>query len=323
MTLAPPIFNPPGPTAVIPQSSAIFLTPSAGSPAGTEIFYTVNGPFPTPQTLYAGPISLLEGGNVAAIETAPGYLDSPVASVDYLPGPTACDSPPPTFDRSPGPLYVPSALGVIESPPAIVCYTKSAGTAPVAPTCNLQAECTGSASTYSDSRISVLPADADPLTGLVTVSATGCLPGCGAIGQVSETFVFTLVPPFLTSANPAGEGLPGSSNGDAGIPVANTSMTIPADAGLPYGPFVGQPVAQQLGLYPLPLADFLCWSKAAPATCACASPLPLTTAAPSVTLPAAADVNPGDTLSVIACDGSPPMNASGYYAPSAVTTVQF
>jgi hypothetical protein len=74
MTLAPPIFNPPGPTAIIPQSSAIFLTPSVGSPAGTEIFYTVNGPSPTPQngSLYAGPISLLEGGNVAAIEAAPG-----------------------------------------------------------------------------------------------------------------------------------------------------------------------------------------------------------------------------------------------------------
>ena len=208
-------------------------------------------------------------------------------------------------------------------PGGTVCYLKLAGMDPIAPTCSLQAVCTGSSSTYSGSPIPILPADADATTGQVTISAIGCLPGCGAIGQASETFVFTLVAPFLASANPAGAGLPGSSSGDAGIPVANTSMTIPADAGLPYGPFIGQPVAQQLGLYPLPLADFLCWNKGASATCACASPLRLTTAAPTVTLPAAADVKLGDTLSVIACDGPPPTSGHAAYAPSAVTTVQF
>jgi hypothetical protein len=34
-------------------------------------------------------------------------------------------------------------------------------------------------------------------------------------------------------------------------------------------------------------------------------------------------VSPGGTLSVIACQASTPVNATGFYGPSSVTTVQF
>ncbi len=153
---------------------------------------------------------------------------------------------------------------------------------------------------------------------------------CGGLGSspVSQTFGLFLAPPYLASQNGAGAGLPGWGWSSDGGPL--TTMTIPADAGAPYGPFV----AQQVGAppctsssactgTPLPLADFLCWSTTGPATCGCPTPVPITTATPYATLPVLADVIPGGTLSVIACQSATPVNASGYYEPSSVTTVQF
>jgi hypothetical protein len=165
----------------------------------------------------------------------------------------------------------------------------------------------------------------DPKTGKVTVNAIGCGPSgadAGASSVVTQVYQLALAPPYLASANADGAGQPGWDWSGKGTP--NTSMTIPADAGAgPYGPFV----AQQVGSLPCTsatsctgaantLAGSLCWSKAATVDCSCASPIPLTSAAPSATLPAAANVSPGDSLSVIAC------GVTGY-APSAVTTVKF
>jgi protein involved in polysaccharide export with SLBB domain len=104
-------------------------------------------------------------------------------------------------------------------------------------------------------------------------------------------------------------------------------MTIPADAGLPYGPLYARQLGfgAQTGQDPYALADYFCWSKSATAACAgCANAVPVSAeGSPSVALPDAANVNPGDRLSIVACQSSPPVNGPATYAPSAVTTVQF
>jgi hypothetical protein len=162
----------------------------------------------------------------------------------------------------------------------------------------------------------------------VTITAIMCEVGAGSSSPVSETYALILAPPYLASQNTMGAGLPGWDWSGTGKPL--TTMSIPGDAGAPYGPFA----AQQVGLPPCTgsssctapgyaLADFVCWSTTRPATCSCANPVPLTPAAPYATLPGSADVSPGGTLSVIACQAATPVNTTGFYGPSTVTTVKF
>ena len=173
-----------------------------------------------------------------------------------------------------------------------------------------------------------------PFTSSTTVKAIACKTGYLPSNVVPFVYSVELAPPFLSSQNATGAGLPGWSWAGTGNPV--TSMLIPAGATTPYGPFVAQQVSTApctgtagapepsscTGPQP-PLADFICWSKTGVATCSCASPIALTPAMPTATLPASANVGPGDTLSVIACQSTPPVNATGVFAASAPTTVSF
>jgi hypothetical protein len=170
------------------------------------------------------------------------------------------------------------------------------------------------------------------LTSSSTISALACKTGYLPSAVKTFDYVLQFAPPYLDSLVGGTQGEPGWDWAGTGEPV--TTMTIP-DAGAAYGPFlvyqVGDPPCTGTAGAPEPascsgapnaLADYVCWSKNGPASCGCASPLALTTATPYATLPASADVGPGDTLSVVACQSSPPVNAIGVFA-AASTTVTF
>ena len=173
-----------------------------------------------------------------------------------------------------------------------------------------------------------------PFTSSTTVKAIACKTGYLPSSAVTFAYSIQLPPLFLASQNAAGTGLPGWDWAGTGKPA--TSMTIPGGATAPYGPFV----VQQVGTVPCtgtagapepsscsgtapPLADFICWTKTGAASCSCASPIALTPAKPTAALPASANVNAGDTLSVIACQSTPPVNTAAVYAPSLPTNVSF
>src|SRR3989441_3813409 len=96
---ATPTFNPPAGPLQSGQSVAIsYTTPNA------SIFYTLDGGTPTPaSTPYTGPIALTSTTPINAIATAPGFLNSAVASATYTVQLLAAT---PTFSPSPsaGPL---------------------------------------------------------------------------------------------------------------------------------------------------------------------------------------------------------------------------
>ncbi|HEY3819325.1 MAG TPA: chitobiase/beta-hexosaminidase C-terminal domain-containing protein [Polyangiaceae bacterium] len=318
--LGVPTFDPPG-GECFPGQGTVTLAPPSGSP-NAQLFYSLDGTPPTPQKgmLYTHPIQLATATTVSAIAHDPTGCapDSPLAAATYTVGsPTlSCDSVPVVFKPPSTSSYEPFFVSLSLPGPATLCYTLDGTT----PTCSAATgDCTGSTLTYDAATdIAIAPAITDPSTGKVTVSAIACAVGVASAGQSSQTYQLLLAAPFLASANPDGSGLPGVATTDAGAaPI--TTMTIPSDAGVPYGPFV----AQQIGSGAFPLADYVCWSNTGPATCACAAPLALTKAAPSATLPASADVSPGSTLSVVACQSSPAVNAATGYGPSSATTVQF
>jgi hypothetical protein len=324
--LAMPTFHPPGP-AVLAEGTTVTIVPPPGFPADGSILYSTNGADPTSATglLYISPIQVSTAETILAIATAPGCTDSAVASAAYTisPYPQGCDSPvlfTPPAETQTHPFQLTFSL---PCPGYTICYTEDGEL----PTCTASGTCATGSTTYTGP-ITVDSTLTDPQTGAVPMSAMACLAGSTPTPVTAQTYTLQLAPPYLSSTVGVGAGLPGWAWNGTGAP--GTTMTVPADAGVPYGPFqvqqVGDPPCTGPGSCTGPanqLADFLCWSKGSPATCSCAAPLPLTPAAPYATLPAAADVNPGDTLSVIACQSTPPTNAPGVYAPSSTTTVQF
>jgi hypothetical protein len=323
--LGPVTFSPPAGT--VSAGSTVVMIPPVGFPADGSIFWTTDGTNPDHNsTVYGGPIQIVENVMFRVIASAPGFEDSQVASASYTVTEPDCGcGEPPVFNPASETFLEPTLIALSSAAGATICYTLDGTT----PTCT-NGFCTGSTLTYNAAtriRIDATETRAVP-PGTVTVTALACEAGTINTIAVSQTYTLALAAPYLASTNADGAGLPGWDWSGTGQPV--TTMTVPGDAGAPYGPFA----AQQLGLPPCtsatscttpgyPLADFLCWSRNATATCACASPLALTASAPSATLPASADVSPGDTLSVVACQASPPANAPGYYAPSGTTTVQF
>jgi hypothetical protein len=332
--LAAPTFSPAA-AALYPGSNVLIEAPP-GFPADGVIYYSTGGQPPTATTgsVYEGPLLVWSAETVMALATAPGYRDSPVATavytIDALPD-ACCEGyiPSVTFSTPSQSSDTSFPVELSDIPGANICYTLD-GTAP---TCNAASVCTGKSLTYNQILQigQTLAGDAGVAEGpggLVTITAIACYPGNGSSSAVSQTYDLVLAPLYLASQNGDGAGLPGWDWSGTGKPL--TTMAVPGDAGVPYGSFV----AQQVGRLPCtsasscsapgyPLADFVCWSTTGPATCSCASPVPLTTATPYATLPASADVSPGGTLSVIACQASTPVNATGFYGPSSVTTVQF
>jgi hypothetical protein len=315
--------------------------------AGTTVCYTLDGTTPTcspadvcagSSLSYSGPISI--GGadpepvpgvvTVTAVEcfapsTPPFCASTSGGAVqqnyDLAAGdPTMSNPSPGLTPWSPGGVTPTLATATVTSDEPVSIHMTTDGTTPT---------CTSGSGT-------VVPGSSTlgPFTSSTTVNAVACKTGYLPSEVVPFVYSVQLAPPFLSSQSTAGAGLPGWSWAGAGNPV--TSMVIPSGATTPYGPLVVQQVATVpcsgtagapepsscTGTAPPP-ADFICWSKTGAATCSCASPIALTPAAPSATLPAAADVSPGDTLSVIACQSSPPVNATSVFASSPPTTVSF
>jgi hypothetical protein len=320
-TLTVPTFTPPDGTS-LQAGDSVTINPAADFPVGGTIYYTTNGTIPThSSSVYVGPIQINFPLTIFAIATPPdGALcldDSPAAHASYyISKPSQGDAcavawPPfqPTSQVATHPFTVTAGL----CPGDTLCYRLDGNT----PTCSKGA-CTGGSSTFDIQKgIAIDGTVTDPTTGKVTLTAIACDAQGDQTAVVTQVYQLVLAPPYLASTNPDGVGLPGV--GDGGAPV--TTMTIPADAGLPYGPFV----AQQIGSGPCNsaatctgsqygLADSICWSKGTSASCLCASGIPLTMATPYASLPAAADVSPGDTITVKAC-------GQGYL--SSATTVQF
>jgi len=323
--LAAPTFTPP-PPATFAGGSTVAITPPPGFPANGFLFYSTNGQPPTSASpVYVAPIQINQTETLMAYASVPGggYLDSPIATGVYtVEAPCGCALEPVTFSQGSESTEVPFFLALSSFLSANICYTTD-GTAPTCSTTT--GSCTGGSLTYAGPGVTIGPAITGP-GGLVTITAIACAAGLAPSPSASQNYALLLAPPYLASQNSVGAGLPGWDWSGTGKPF--TTMSIPGDAGVPYGPFA----AQQVGLsctsatscsVSYPLADFVCWSTTGPATCSCANPVSLTAAAPSATLPASADVSSGGTLSVIACQASTPVNAVGFYGASGVTTVQF
>lgn len=101
----------PSATTLPPASTPIFSilpgTYASGGPllisngmANASIYYTTDGSTPTTtSTLYTGPIQVSSTETVQAIATAPGYINSSVASASYT---LLSTPPPPIFSLAPG-----------------------------------------------------------------------------------------------------------------------------------------------------------------------------------------------------------------------------
>lgn len=326
-----PSFSPPDGTTFCSPGGQVVIEPPPGVP-GVSIFYTTNGSVPwcpgpatnCTGTPYTGPVSIADIGSTTlwAVAVSECLAPSPLASATYLVADCGTSGPPAPFPNPTSSTWThPILVSIQSSPGATICYTLDGST----PTCTATGTCSGTSRTYDPTKGIVVDGTVtdpvtQPPTGKVTLEAIEC-DSSGDVSVVTTAqYQLVMAPPYLASTNADGEGQPGWNwSGDGG---AAASMTLPADAGAPYGPFV----AQQVGAQPCTsatactgtanaLADFLCWDKATTTSCSCASPIPLTAASPSATLPASADVSPGDSLSVVAC-------AKGY-AASTVTTVQF
>jgi hypothetical protein len=327
--LPAPVITPPGPPPngdAIADGTTITIT---DTDTAAQIYYTTNGSVPActgnvcTGSLYSGaPVQITFAGGSPLTVTAVAHdptlclFDSPPTQAIYTEatGQGCGVCAPVVFATASSIVYAPFDLG-LSFPGASICYTVDGSS----PTCDASGNCIKPALTYdaASGGVAIGPSVAGP-TNTVTVTAIACEADAGSTPPVAQTYTFALVAPFLASANADGLGEPGWTGTDGGG-APRTTMAIPSDAGVPYGPFT----AQQIDNGAFPLADYLCWSKNAVATCKCASPLPLTAAAPSATLPAAADVSPGDTLSVIACASSPAVNAATGWGPSSATIVQF
>jgi Chitobiase/beta-hexosaminidase C-terminal domain len=324
--LAPPWFNPPA--GQISENTPVVIEAAPDRPSDAFIYYTTDGTRPTHASpVYVQPLTI-DGPfeTIRAMVGGVGYQDSPTVSATYTwPVPCAdggCEvSTVPTFEPSSGTQWHPITLTLSSAPltGVTICYTFD-GTVP---TCNTGA-CTGVSHTY-ENPITIDGTVTGP-SGTVRVNALECAAGYLNGIDMSQVYTLQLAPPYVASSNADGAGLPGWSWTDGGAPA--TTMTIPGDAGVPYGPFTASQVGDTPCTGPATctgapdqLADFLCWSKNATATCSCASPLPITPASPAPAVPA--DVTPGDTLSVIACVSSPSGNGAAGYLDSTPTTVQF
>jgi hypothetical protein len=318
--LAAPTFTPPDGTS-LQAGDQVTINPPAGFPGGAAIYFTTNGTIPThSSSVYIGPIQVDAPETIFAMAgPVPGYCfaDSPVVHASYTiskPSQDACVGSWPPFPPTP-PMTRPFTVTTFLCPGDTLCYRYDGNT----PTCS-NGTCTGGSLTYDTTKgIPIGPTVTDPTTGKVTLTAVACDAQGDVSNVVTQVFQLVQAPPYLASANPDGAGLPGWDWSHSGLPV--TTMAIPADAGAPYGPFVAQQVgsppctsATSCKGTPNAVADHLCWSKGPSTTCLCPNPIPLTSATPYATLPAAANVGPGDTLSIIAC-------AQGYL--NTMTTVQF
>jgi hypothetical protein len=329
---APVVFNP-----ASSVSNNDLLVALSGVP-GANICYTLDGTTPTcangqctgtsitygaaNRVAIRGDVTDLGTGQVTvmAIECEAGYASSAPAAEVYqlvVADPTMTNpAPGPAVPWTPNSVHPLIATATVDSnTPVSIRYTTD-GTSP---------SCTTGTAVANDTLV--------PLTSSTKISAIACKTGYGRSALATFDYGLQLAPPFLQSQAPDGLGAPGWDWAATWQPIA--TMTIPADAGAPYGPFlvrqVGDPPCTGTAGAPLPascsgapnaLADYVCWSKGGPASCGCASPLALTPATPYAALPAPADVAPGDTLSVVACQKSPPVNATGVFA-AASTTVTF
>jgi hypothetical protein len=326
----PVVFNPPSST-----SNNDLLVGLSGVP-GATICYSFDGSVPAcangqctgltydaaTRVAIRGDVtdSLTGQATVTAIQCGAGNVSSLFASQVY----TLQAGAPAMASPAPGPA-VPWAPGGVR--PVLATVTVDSNT-PVAiryTTDGTMPTCTTGTAVGNDASI--------PLASSTKVTAIACKTGYLPSTVATYDYVMQLAPPFLASQAAAGLGAPGWDWAGTAQPV--TTMTIPADAGAPYGPFLVQQVgdppctgtagAPELAVCtgaPNALADYVCWSKNGPVSCSCTSPIVLTPANPYAVLPAAADVAPGDTLSVAACQSSPPVNTTGVFA-GASTTVTF
>jgi hypothetical protein len=328
-SLVPPTFLPTSMTA--DNDITVTLTTPCGA---TTICYTLDGSTPTCSNGVCVGISLtydaaakipIDGSltdqttgqvTVTAISCQPQWANTDPTSQIY------------TLQVAPPALSMPSGPGGT----AIISTLTDASTSAVSmryttdgsqPTCSSGTLISGSSGTIG------------PLATGATVRAIGCKNGYAPSLVVTIAYGIELPPPFLASQNTLGSGLPGWDWAGTGQPV--TSMTIPTGAAMPYGPFtvqqVGSPPCTGTGGAPepasctgpaTPLADYFCWSHTTPARCDCFPfAYSIDPSHPSATLPDTANVNPGDTLSVVACQSAPPVNAPTTYAQPPPTLVSF
>ncbi|HEY8090126.1 MAG TPA: FN3 associated domain-containing protein, partial [Polyangiaceae bacterium] len=238
-------FSPPPQTSFSYPGGTVTMIPPAGFPADGAIYYATDGTNPDHNsTVYAGPVHVTLPTTFRAIASAPGYQDSNVAPASYdVAYPDCSCAAPPVFNPKSGTFVASTLIGLSEptGQGSTLCYTLDGSQ----PTCTNGA-CTGSSLTYSSAtriRLDGTVTHASP-PGTVTVTAIGCEAGYVNTAEVQATYTLALAAPYLASTNADGAGLPGWDWSGTGQPL--TTMTLPGDAGAPYGAFA----AQQVGLLP-------------------------------------------------------------------------
>jgi hypothetical protein len=129
----------PSATTLPPASSPIFsllpgtyasvgpLSISNGMPSAS-IYYTTDGSTPTTaSTLYTAPLTVSSSETVQAIATAPGYINSGVASATYT---LLTTPPPPTFSLAPGAYTSAQTLTLTDANPAAEFFYTTDGSQP-------------------------------------------------------------------------------------------------------------------------------------------------------------------------------------------------
>ena len=200
MRLGAPTFSPPGP-AMVATGSTTAISPPTGSPAGTAVFYSLDGTVPNPKsTLYVGPIQL--NGVAGAMETVIAIAHDPSGGfADSLPGVAVY-----TFEAPDSPIlglvkfsqpagsYHNDFLLALSSTGGTVCYT--VGATATTPTCNATTgACSGTTETYTGT-IQV-DGQVTGSAGAITVTAMACEAGSNPGLPVSQTYQLVVADPTM------------------------------------------------------------------------------------------------------------------------------
>jgi hypothetical protein len=117
----PPTFAPAAGTYI----SSVTVT-LADATSGATIYYTTNGSTPTPaSTRYTGPIAVTQTTTIKAMATAPGTLDSSVASATYTIKVAA-----PTFSVPAGTYNQPQTVSLADATSGATIYYTTDGSTP-------------------------------------------------------------------------------------------------------------------------------------------------------------------------------------------------
>jgi Fn3 associated len=236
-TLAPPTFNPSDGT-VFSAAGSVVISPSAGSPSGTIIYYTTDQTVPThASTQYVGPIQVDQSEPITAIESAPGYADSSPAHASYVVfscSPLGCSDPviAPVSSVAYNDFLASVTVGDAS---ATICYRLDGSL----PTCSPTGTCGMGSTTYNAA--SLIPingsavAPSDPPTGEVTLTMIACdaqgnVADCGGgpngLGCEAD-YVLTVADPSMTAAGAtvASGQTVSATWGSAALPSGNAGIT--------------------------------------------------------------------------------------------------